>query len=158
MIDVVFTHWLWTFAAGNMDPVQRLNLHWVFFFKDPVSLAFPVFLLHLHLLNFFLFLSFIFTFCVCFLFNLLHPLYWWQSVLSYSENDLDDNQELYDVVYEEEDDEIYEHLCTRQQRFSTVSHYTMCISPVKMYESLHIFNKNYFVFNIIFTSKNKISV
>ncbi|CAI9738616.1 protein vav isoform X7 [Octopus vulgaris] len=36
------------------------------------------------------------------------------------ENDLDDNQDLYDVVYDgEEDEQIYEHLCIRHQRFST---------------------------------------
>ncbi|XP_029648990.1 protein vav isoform X7 [Octopus sinensis] len=37
------------------------------------------------------------------------------------ENDLDDNQDLYDVVYDgEEDEQIYEHLCIRHQRFSTL--------------------------------------
>ena len=32
-----------------------------------------------------------------------------------SENDLDDNEEIYDKVYQEDDEEIYEDLCSRRK-------------------------------------------
>lgn len=35
-------------------------------------------------------------------------------------HDLDDNEEIYDHVYQEDDDEIYEDLCTRNRRESSV--------------------------------------
>ena len=37
------------------------------------------------------------------------------------ENDLDDNEEIYDKVYQEEDEEIYEDLCSRKKRESRIS-------------------------------------
>lgn len=43
-------------------------------------------------------------------------------LLLYSENDLDDNEEIYDKVYQEDDEEIYEDLCSRKKhRESRVS-------------------------------------
>lgn len=36
-------------------------------------------------------------------------------------HDLDDNEEIYDHVYQEDDDEIYEDLCTRNRRESSIS-------------------------------------
>ena len=45
-----------------------------------------------------------------------------------SENDLDDNEEIYDKVYQEDDEEIYEDLCSsRKKRESRVSLVVACV-------------------------------
>lgn len=50
-----------------------------------------------------------------------------------SEKDLSDNEELYDKVYQEEDDEIYEDLCStrrRKTRREREGRESVCIIPV----------------------------
>ena len=44
-----------------------------------------------------------------------------------SETDLSDNEELYDKVYQEEDDEIYEDLCSTRRRRTHKERESVCI-------------------------------
>jgi hypothetical protein len=68
-------------------------------------------------------LTLLFRFCSLIFFVALVCLFSSKHVLFFlcSENDLDDNEEIYDKVYQEEDEEIYEDLCSRKKRESRVS-------------------------------------
>lgn len=62
--------------------------------------------------------NYMYDFCCCF-FWIPHAIYF---CLVDRTHDLDDNEEIYDHVYQEDDDEIYEDLCStrRHRRESSV--------------------------------------